>query len=197
MDDLWLPRVLRPESFSSIRVALQTDAVARRILAKAQSPEDGELVGVRLNINVLKRTGVAVHSLHKATSKDGHTRGKGFYKGEVFAYLPVVTLRNAWFNVHQDGREAIASGLKPKFPMASVDGEFVRVKGKANFDGVEVSFNPKSVHLFVDSKNQAVSYAKEVTILGHRAYARGVHYFSRENAPTKTGGAFSGVVFKS
>lgn len=188
---------LKPESDEVILKALNTDAVARRILAKGESPQIGQFVGVRLNINVLKHTHVAVHSIHRATSKDGHTRGKGFYRGEVFAYLPVVTLADAYFNVHQGMREGIAAGKTAKCPMASIDGTYVQQVGSPDFSGLEVSFNPKRTHLFVDANNLAVAYAAEVTILGHRAYARGVRYFTRETAPPRAGDAPSLASFIS
>ena len=191
-------RSLRPESPEVVHQALQTDAVARRILAKGERIEPGQLCGVRLNINVLVHTGVAVHSIHRATNKDGYTQNRGFYRGEVLSYLPVVLLRNAFFNVHQAGREGIASGTMAKHPMASIDGTFVEQPQELSFNGVEISFNPKNQHLFVDSEGYAVQYAEEVTILGHRAYARGeIRYYSQNNAPAKVGTARSQTRFRT
>lgn len=180
-----------------IAKALATDAVARRILAKGLSVQVGECVGVRLNINVMKSTGVAVHSIHRATSKEGHRNGRGFYRGEVISYLPVVMLRDAFFNVHQAGREGIASGVMSKHPMASVDGTFVEQEQPINFDGISIGFNPKTSHLFIDEEGFAVQFAAEVTIMGHRAYARGVRYYQVANAPLKVGSAPSIARFKS
>lgn len=194
---LSLQRNCSVPSLDAIHQALQCDATARRILAKEVFPQDAELVGVRLNINVLNKTGVAVHSIHRATSKDGHTKGRGFYRGEVINYLPVVVLREAFFNVQQSGREGIAIGSVSKFPMASIDGAFVHLSDTdVDFSGVECSFNPKTTHLFIDSQHFAVRYAQEVTILGHRAYARGVEYFTESSAPARTGCAPSIAKFK-
>jgi hypothetical protein len=187
---LFVSRAFQPNSMEVIKLALQSDAVARRIMAKGLSPMLGESVGVRLNINVLNHTGVAVHSIHRATSKDGlgHTRGRGYFRGEVISYLPVVLLKDAYFNVHQGGREAIASGRMAKHPMGSIDGTFVSQCQEMCFDGIEISFNPMSTHLFVDSQLDAVQFAQEVVILGHRAYARGkVQYFTEATAPKKIG----------
>jgi hypothetical protein len=187
---LYVQRSLKPESDAAIDKALQSDAVARRILAKQQFPAAGDQVGVRLNINVMKSTGVAVHSIHRATSKDGHTKGRGFYRGGVISYLPAVTLKDAFFNIHQGGREGIASGTTAKHPMASVDGTFQIEEGDFCFDGVEISFNPKITHLFVDADGYAVQYAEEVTILGNRAYARGrMRYFTKATVPARAGDA--------
>lgn len=178
-----------PNNMAVIDAALQKDSVARRIQAKGLHPQAGEPVGVRLNINVLKHTGVAVHSIHKATTPDGHTKGRGLYNKEVISYLNVVLLRDAYFNVSQKEREKIAVG-GAKTPMASVDGCFMPIDGVPNFCGLEISFNPHAVHLFVDSRGYAVRYAEEVTILGHRAYARGkVEFYTPLTAPARSGTA--------
>ena len=196
--DLYEFRNLKPESEAVIAAALQKDAVARRILAKNEYPKPGEYVGIRLNLNVLKTTNVLVHTVHRATSKDGHTKGKGFYRGEVISYLPVVVLQDCYFNVHQGGREGIATGNMAKHPMASCDGTFTVQPTEPSFDGVEVSFNPKRTHLFVDKNGLAVQYAEHVTILGHRAFARGhIVYFTTANAPQRAGDAPSIARFNS
>lgn len=193
---LFRKRTLTPESDEVIATALQRDAVARRILAKGIDIHSGDLVGVRLNLNVMKSTGVAVHTLHKGTTTGGHTRGRGFYRGEVIGYRPVVELREAYFNVHQASREGIAAGVIAKCPMASVDGRFLESSGMPSFDGVAIRFNPHAVHLFVDEAGYAVEYAERVTILGNRAYARGlIRYFSTRTAPARAGSGASAVRF--
>ncbi|ABM96938.1 hypothetical protein [Methylibium petroleiphilum] len=190
-------RALQLETAEEVRAALNSDATARRIMAKACQPAAGELVGVRLNLNIIKSTGVRVHSIHRGTTHGGHARGKGFYRGEVINYSQVVTLRHAWFNVHQAGREQIAEGGN-KGPMASVDGEFVVPMGRVSFDGVEIRFNPRDVHLFVDLENFAVQYAEEVTLAGHRAYARGlIVYHDANSAPARAGNTPSIAMFRA
>lgn len=193
---LFKHRALQPESEEVIAKALQRDAVARRILAKGIEIRSGDLVGVRLNLNVMKSTGVAVHTLHKGTTSGGHTRGKGFYRGEVMGYRPVVELQEAYFNVHQAIREGIVAGVIAKCPMASVDGSFLESHDIPSFDGVAIRFNPHAVHLFVDEAGFAVEYAERVTILGSRAYARGlIRYFSTRTAPVRAGSGASAVRF--
>ena len=193
---LYRLRELRPETDEAIANALQQDAVARRIVSKGVEIREGDLLGVRLNLNVMKSTGVAVHTLHRGGTSGGHTRGKGFYRGEVIGYRPVVELRDAYFNVHQPSREAIVAGTMAKCPMASVDGTFVESVECPSFDGVAVRFNPHEVHLFVDEAGFAVEYAQHVTILRNRAYARGlVRYFSIRNAPASAGTGASAVRF--
>lgn len=194
---LYERRKLQPEPMDVILGALKTDAVAKRILAKGQQLEVGQCIGVRLNLNVLKNTGVAVHTIHRATSADGHTKGRGFYRGEVIAYQPVVVLKDAYFNVHQKMRQDIGAGIAAKGPMASADGTYQLTDASLSFDGVLLRFNPKREHLFTDEEGFAVQYAEHVTIMGHRAYARGtLRYFTSVSAPVKTGSAPSLVRFK-
>jgi hypothetical protein len=195
---LFEARLLTPEPADVIDRALASDAVARRILAKGSVLNIGQLVGVRVNINVIKATGVAVHTVHRASSVNGHSNGRGFFRGEVLTYLPVVHLRDAYFNVDQKAREGIASGMASKSPMASIDGTLAELTGLPSFDGIAVSFQPKRVHLFVDADNFAVRYAEDVTIMGHRAYLRGrVCYYTQQAAPAKIGIAPSAVRFKA
>jgi hypothetical protein len=185
---LFHARELVLEPARIVKDALAGDKVATRILGKKQSPATGELVGVRLNINIAKATGICVHSIHRGTSAGGHRHGRGFWRGEVITYRQVVRLRHAFFNVHQAGREAIASGAMAKHPMASVDGEFIASRGPHDFSGIEVRFNPKAEHLFVDMDGYAIRYADEVTLYGNRAYARGrIVYFDARTAPKRAG----------
>lgn len=183
----WMVRERAATDLGAIAGALAHDATARRILAKRCTPADGQMVGVRLNLNILRLRGVAVHSLHRGGSAQVPMRGGGFYAGEVLDYRAIVTLRNAWFSVNQRGREAIAGGRVPKFPMASVDGELCPEDPCT--DGVEARFNPKYTHLFVDSAGYALRWAECVTIVGHRAYARGLLvYHDEASAPARPSG---------
>jgi hypothetical protein len=173
--------------------ALQSDAVARRILGEGYRLRDGELVGVRLNINVLKNTGQAVHSVHSATGAHGGYRvNRGFWRGRVLTYQPVVQLRDAYCNVCQLGRERIASGERSKYPMASVDGAYHA--GPWNFNGVRLYFNPKREHLFVDPDGRPVHWAEEITLAGNEVFARGaITYHTPDSAPERRGDAASAV----
>jgi hypothetical protein len=214
---LYQVRALVPETHEAVAKALEKDAVARRIISKAIMIEHGEVIGVRLNLSIIKSTGVAVHTVHRGpaldpasssangnlngdqlTDRPGYQRGFGLYRKEVVCYMPLVTLHHAWFNVNQKARQEIASGLVSKSPMASIDGSFVKDQKQPSFNGIEVSFQPKRVHLFVDADNRPIEYAEHVTIMGHRAYVRGhVRYFSEKTAPQKAGNAPSDVAFFS
>lgn len=143
---LWIARGRAQYSRSDVMAALQHDAVARRIFSNKRAPRAGELVGVRLNLNILKATGVPVQTLHAGNRSGGHRHNKGFFRGAVLAYEGAVTLRDAYFNVHQKAREEIASGRAAKSPMASVDG--ILTRKPPSLDGVEVHFNPMREHLF-------------------------------------------------
>jgi hypothetical protein len=174
-------------SNAEVQKALQSDATSRKIMEKGIEHKDGDLVGARLNLNVLNNTKVPVYTLHKPTNKTGYKQGKGFYDGEAQAYHHVVTMKNAHFNVNQKAREDIASGKQNKFPMASVDGEFKKTD-KPNFDGVVATFNPKRHHLFVDENGRSIRSAEDVTLHGHKAYLRGkIEYHTPETEPKKIG----------
>ena len=184
---------------SAVQVSqlLEQDATASRVLEKGLVPAAGDLVGVRLNLNVLKSTGQAIQTIHRATNARGYKRNQGFYNGEACGYAQAVVLRNAYFNVSQGGREAIASGRQHKFAMASVDGTLVSTVVPEGFEGIPISFNPKLQHLFVDSEGHALHSPEEVVILGHRAYARGqVVYHTEHSAPRRRGDAPSQTAFK-
>lgn len=173
-----------------VRDLLETDLAATRILEKDIPPQEGDLVGVRLNLNVLKTTKQAIQTIHKATNQKGYRKNKGFYGGEACGYAQAVVLQNAYFNVNQGGRERIATGQVNKFPMASIDGAFSSTTIPRGFEGVEISFNPRTQHLFVDENNQAIHFAEEVVILGSRAYARGrIEYHNEMTAPKRKGDA--------
>lgn len=189
---LWQGRGAAEVDEAAVLRALKADATAKRILAKGLAPVAGDLVGVRLNLNILKAQGVCVHTLHAGGRSSGPMQGRGFWNGTVVDYRSVVTLRNAWFSVHQGGREAIASGRQAKHPMASIDGE---LQGRNDVtDGVEARFNPKVTHLFIDGDGFALRWAEEVTIVGHRAYARGqLVYHDEETAPARPTGCSASV----
>lgn len=192
---LYAKRKVKMVSDAAIAHALATDATSRRILGKGLEPAAGDLVGVRLNINVLKNQQVPVQTLHQGNRSGGHRNNRGFYRGQVITYRKWVTLRDVYFTVHQGEREKIASGVSSKTPMASADGLFVAAR-RPNTDGVEIRFNPVDVHLFVDLNNRPVRWAEEVTIYGHRIYARGlIEHYTSATAPEKVGSAPSRVVF--
>lgn len=178
-------KLLQP---SEIQSALESDAVARRVLSKSAKPCPGDLVGVRLNLNVFKTTGVCVHTIHRGGTSGSHLHGRGFWNGEVLHYAQAVVLRDAYFNVQQKGRECIASGRMSKHPMASIDGELCALETPDSIDGVEVRFNPRLEHLFVDQSFRALWYAELVVIVAHRAYARGrLVFHTATSAPARAG----------
>jgi hypothetical protein len=124
----------------------------------------GDKVGVRLNLNIRKTTGENVLSVHDRS-----------FRGKVLGHSKAMTLRNVKFSVNENAAEKIASGESDKFPMASVDGEYVKTD-KHNTDGVEIYFNPKVSKYFVDSEGNPVASAKEVSVIGNKIYATDIKY---------------------
>ena len=147
--------------------ALSTDATSRRILAKGIDVEPGRKVGIRLNLNVMKNTGVPVQTVHDKSAT-----------GEALTYAPAVTVKNAELYVNQNAREKIVTFQENKFPMASVNGEFVASGTDLNYDGVRAKFNPFRHNVFVDMAGRPIKSAEEATIIGSDVFLRGkIEYY--------------------
>lgn len=171
------------------KLITDNDATGRRILEKGREVQDGDVVGVRANLNVKKTTGLTVQTIHQGTEGQLE-KGTGMFSGEAIGYRAAVTLRNVNFSVNQEARAKILSKETNKFPMASVDGRYVDPAGMKygtdtqRFNGVEITFNPMKTHLFVDPDGRAVKSASEVTVTGSKTYARGtIQYYSEADMP--------------
>jgi len=172
-------RVVSQQDFES---AVRGTKTGQRIMDKNVQIKDGDYVGVRLDLNILRSTGVPVQSIHQG-KESTHEKGAGFYGGEVIKYAPWVTLKNVRFKIQQSARERIASGQETKSPMGSADGQYVKTD-KPNFDGVELRFNPNREHLFRDALGRAVKYADEITTTRNGVFARGnIEYYGEEDVP--------------
>ena len=149
--------------------ALSTDATSRRIIGKNVEVKEGQKVGIRLNLNVMKNTGVPVQTLHDKTAT-----------GEALKYAGAVMVKNPNLNVNQNARKKIVTFQENKFPMASVDGEFLTGNiDDMNFDGVKAFFNPFKHNVFVDAAGRPIKSAEEATIVGNTVYLRGdIEYYS-------------------
>lgn len=182
-------RPFSPRDPALARAALANDPVSERVFAKKTPPKDGQLVGVRLNLNALKASGIAIQTLHRAPARDQRAKNKGFFRGEAIHYQEAVALANAYFSVDQSARELIATGARAKSPMASVDGAYDSSPIES-LNGIEVSFNPVKTHLFTDQDGRAIRFAERVVIAGHRAYASGrVEWHTELTAPQRAEGA--------
>lgn len=169
---------------------IMADTSARRVLEKRLKPSAGDFVGVRLNLNILKCCGTPIQTVHKASTADGSRSKRAGYRGRALDYMQVVVLDDAFFNVDQRERESIARGEIAKHPMASVDGVLSSPASKAFFTGTELRFNPRLMHLFCDTDNNAVAWAERVTVFGHRVYAQGqIRYHTPDTAPPRAGDA--------
>src|SRR6478736_5343861 len=127
----------------------------------------GALVGVRLNLNLRKKTGHPILTVHEGTSG---RRNRGFYDSPVLGYVWTATLKDVRFSVNGAARDQIASGAA-KFPMASVDGTLVL--DSFSDEGIEVRFNPAVNDHFVTADGRAILAADEATLLGSRVFVRG------------------------
>ena len=183
----------RPVTEAQAAALVDGDTASRRIVAKGHTISDGQVVGVRPNINVLKTTGTIVLTMHNGTEAQLQ-RKTGLFTGEALAYKAAVTVKDANFSVSQEARRQIASGEKSKFPMSSVDGHYVEKPGADMFDGIELRFNPKREHLYVDPDGRPVKSASEATIAGSRVFARGkIEYFDESDVPAAKGGVPTSV----
>jgi hypothetical protein len=169
--------------------ALAMHAKGARVEGKGSKIEPGDYVGVRLDVpireaskKIFPPSGLPIQSIHKGT-RSGIENSKGFFNNPVLKYAPNITIKNVHFKIDQAERAEIATGRK-KSPMGSADGQFVRI-GDPNFDGIELAFNPKREHLFVDALGRAIKYADEITAMGDRVYARGmIEYYGEEDIPS-------------
>jgi len=173
---------------AQVQEALKTDKTAQRIIAKGITPKQGEKVGVRLNLNVLKNKGVPIQTVHQGQVSDKYKRvdGKsGFFGGEAINYAPAVTLKDVYLNTHQKSIYEVKNKIKNKFPLASVDGKFQDIPfDKQNLKGTELRFNPFNTQLFETLDGKPVRFVEEATVLGTRVFARGkIEYFTEANKP--------------
>jgi hypothetical protein len=182
----------------AVHEALRSDKTSQRIFAKGLSPAAGDIIGVRLNLNIFRSKKVTVQTIHGWNGNDGYKSNRGLHAHHVIDYQNIVRLQHAYFNVDQVAREKIAAGRDSKSPMGSIDGVyFPHLPGESpDFDGVEIGFNPHKTHLFMDADGNPIRYAEEVTIYGHRAYARGaLTFYTTVTAPARRGDAPSAVRF--
>lgn len=158
--------VMTPEVIDQ---ALSTDAVSKRVRAKGNVISEGQPVGVRLNLNVLKNTGVPVQTLHDKTAS-----------GEALDYSGAVMVKNPTLYVNQSARKKIFTFQENKFPMASVNGGFLTSDiTQMSFDGVKAFFNPFKQNVFVDAAGRPIKSAEEATVVGNHVYLRGkIEYYS-------------------
>ena len=178
-----------PDNLKTLEtLATKATAGTRKADALINAPvEAGSKVGIRLNLN--SKIPDAPKGLDKL-----QTLHKNNFNGKALSYVPYATVENVTFNVNQKGRQGIAAKIsnidvpeaKNKFPAMSVDGNYapdknVLLDGK---DFVEIGFNPKAHHLFIDmNTGQAVKGADLATVVGDRVYAKGIQYYKKSEAP--------------
>ncbi len=155
------------DNYNAVQQALINDSASSRVMAKGITPEAGQKVGVRLNLNVKRNTGIPVQTLHNESSS-----------GEALTYAPAVVVKNVNLFVNQNARKKIVTFQENKFPMASVDGELVsanmdEIKNQHGFDGVKAVFNPMTSPYFTDVSGRPIKSASEATVIGSSVFLRG------------------------
>ena len=178
IDEVALMRDGRKITNRLVDDALATDATSIRIMEKNKEVTQGQKVGVRLNLNVMKNTGVPVQTMHNKTAS-----------GEALRYSPAVTVKNADLFVNQNARRKIVTFQENKFPMASVNGEFVTDQlDQMSFDGVKAFFNPFNHNVFVDASGRPIKSAEEATVIGSTVFLRGeIEYYDFNDPILKRG----------
>ena len=202
---LYRERDLDLPNFKEIQSVIKGHKAGRKILDENAPLQHGDLVGGRLNLNLVEagqnKYGyrMSILSVHKPKSQDSkkyqeHNGVSTLAREKVVRNLDVMTIRNAYFNVNVKGSSEVGAMLfnkfvnkmnpaeikekyptaKNKFPLASVDGEFVDIpRENSNFDGIMIKYNPMTSHMFMDVTGRPIKFAEEVTLMGDRAYARG------------------------
>lgn len=202
---LYRERDMDLPNIEEINDVIENHKAGKKILDENAPLKDGDLVGGRLNLNLLeagqKKYGyrMSILSVHKAknqkaTKYQEHNGVSTFAREKVVRNFDVMTLRNAYFNVNVKGSSEVGTMLfnrfvkkmdpkavkamyptaKNKFPLASVDGEYVDTpRENSNFDGILIKYNPMASHMFMDVTGRPIKFAEEVTLMGDRAYARG------------------------
>ena len=178
-----------PDNLKTLEeLATKATAGTQKADALINAPvEAGSKIGIRLNLN--SKIPDAPKGLDKL-----QTLHKNNFNGKALSYVPYATVENVTFNVNQKGRQGIAAKIsnidvpeaKNKYPAMSVDGNYVPDKNVflSGKDFVEIGFNPKANHLFIDmNTGQAVKGADLATVVGDRVYARGVQYYKKSEAP--------------
>ena len=113
-----------------VDAALSTDTKSKKVIAKGLQPKEGQKVGIRLNLNVLRSKKIPIQTVHEGQVGDNYKKvdGKsGFFNGEAINYSPAVTLKDAYFNTSQRGVYNIQKKNTYKTPIASVDGLYQEV----------------------------------------------------------------------
>ena len=202
---LYRERDIDLPNIDEINDVIQGHKAGKKILDENAPLSPGDLVGGRLNLNLLdagqKKYGyrMSILSVHKPSNQKGkkyqeHNGVTTLAREKVVRNVDVMTLRNAYFNVNVKGSSEVGAMLhnrfikkldpkqikelyptaKNKFPLASVDGEYVDTpRENTNFDGVMIKYNPMASHMFMDVTGRPIKFAEEVTLIGDRAYARG------------------------
>ena len=146
----------------------------------AHRTEYGVERGVRLDIPSVMR-GIEVVAIH--------AKANG---GKVIGYDHSATISNVRFIVQKGGANKVGAKGGNKFPFAYIGGTLVDQEPRAV--GTKLYYDPRKVHLFVDSDTmRPVKSAKKVYLIGKQMYAVGLVYYKPSEVPAAPEGMKSEV----
>jgi hypothetical protein len=142
----------------------------KRVKGKGKEPSPGQKVGVRFNLNIYDYGRRNVLSVHEKN-----------YNGEVIDIVKSSTVSDVKFSASKSGASKIKEGLSNKFPIASVDGNFVSSDADKTLteSGQRVFFNPRVADFFYDKDGREVLSASKATLDGSKVFADGLEYGER------------------
>ena len=151
------------------------DSSKRPLFGNARSLKDGTSVALRIDIPAFNRTGKYVVTVHQVAGGGG--------PGKVIGYDTVGRVLNPVFVV-KPGVEKIRAGESAKFPVATVDGQFV--SDRTIPDDIDqwtpVGMDPKEHAFFYDKRtDEAVVGGDEAISVGNTVFVRNPVYGNRED----------------
>lgn len=157
--------------------------------------KDGTRVGIRMDINALKRaralsekTGEKVSgsvvSIHEGSDKNT--------QGDIIGYSAAASIKNARFAIRNEQKAfKVAQGIEDKSPQQTIEGEWVNISPEDAYARVksllkdpkwaQVSLDPLRHSFFYDRSNKRpVVSADEILQVGRFVLAKNVKYAERD-----------------
>jgi hypothetical protein len=157
--------------------------------------KDGTRVGIRMDINALKRARAlseksgekvsgSVVSIHEGSDKNT--------QGDIIGYSAAASIKNARFAIRNEQKAfKVAQGIEDKSPQQTIEGEWVNISPDEAYSRVksllkdpswaQVSLDPLRHSFFYDRSNkQPVVSADEILQVGRFVLAKNVKYAARD-----------------
>lgn len=158
--------------------------------------KDGTRVGIRMDINALKRARAlsektgdkvsgSVVSIHEGSDKNT--------QGNIIGYSAAASIKNARFAIRNEQKAfKVAQGIEDKSPQQTIEGDWVNISPEEAYSRVksllkdpawsQVSLDPLRHSFFYDRSNkQPVVAADEVIQVGRFVLAKNVQYAARDD----------------